>query len=63
MSQPSSGCTQVWKRMNSVNANWMSESFQPVPFCSGLTNSVQAYCRFAIMIIAMSDAPSWNQRF
>ena len=48
--------------MNSVNANWMSESFQPVPSCSGWTNSVQAYCRFAIMIIAMSDAHSWNQR-
>ena len=36
-----------------MNANWMSESFQPVPACSGLTNSVQAYCRFAIMIIAI----------
>ena len=45
-----------------MNAHWMSDSFQPVPCCSGLTNSVQAYCRFAIMIIAISDAHSWNQR-
>ena len=56
MSQPSSGCTHVWNRMNSVNASWMSDSFQPVPACSGWTNSVQAYCRLAIMIIATSDA-------
>src|SRR4029450_9857125 len=48
--------------MNSVNANWMSESFQPVAFCRGLTNSVQEYCRLAIMIIATNEAPSWNQR-
>ena len=48
--------------MNSVNAHWMSDSFQPVPACIGLTNSVQAYCRFAIMIIAITDATSWNQR-
>src|SRR5580765_3701714 len=40
----------------------MSESFQPVPAWSGCTNSVQAYCRFAIMTIATSDALSWNQR-
>ena len=58
MSQPSSGCTQVWNRMNSVKANWMSDSLQPVPACSGWTNSVQAYCRLAIMIIATSDATS-----
>ena len=45
-----------------MNANWMSDSFQPVPACSGSTNSVHAYCRLAIMIIAISDATSWNQR-
>ena len=48
--------------MNSVNANWMSESFQPVPACSGWTNSVHAYWRLAIMIIAIRDARSWNHR-
>ena len=58
ISQPSSGWTQVWHRMNSVNAVWMSESFQPVPACSGWTNSVQEYCRLAIMIMATSDATS-----
>src|SRR6266511_67281 len=48
--------------MNRVKANWICETFQPVCACSGLTKSVHAYCRFAIMIIAMSDATSWNQR-
>src|SRR5262245_41561078 len=62
ISQPSRGCTQVWKRMKSVKAVWMSESFQPVFFCIGLTNSVHEYCRLAIIIIATNDAPSWNQR-
>jgi len=58
ISQPSSGCTQVWNRMKSAKAYWMSDSFQPVPCWSGCTNSVHAYCRLAIMIIAMSDAHS-----
>ena len=40
----------------------MSEFSQPVCFCIGATKSVQAYCRFAIMIIAITDAHSWNQR-
>src|ERR1044072_8979670 len=40
----------------------MSETFQPVLACIGLTNSVHEYCRFAIMIIAINDAMSWNQR-
>jgi hypothetical protein len=44
--------------MNSVNANWMSVSDHPVPSLRGLTNSVHAYCRFAIMIIAISEAQS-----
>jgi hypothetical protein len=48
--------------MNSVNANEMSEGFHPVALFIGLTKSVQAYWRFAIMIIAMSDATSWNHR-
>ena len=58
ISQPSSGCTHVWKRMNSVNANWMSGRDQPVAFSIGTTKSVQEYCRLAIMIIASSDAIS-----
>jgi hypothetical protein len=36
----------------------MSESVHPVPAWSGLTKSVHAYCRFAIMIIAINEAPS-----
>src|SRR5829696_9075895 len=48
--------------MNSVNANWTSGSAHPLPSRSGCTNNVQEYCRFAIMIIAINDATSWNQR-
>ncbi len=55
---PCAGCTHVWNRMNSVNAHWMSDSFQPVACCIGLTKSVHAYCRLAIMIIAITDATS-----
>src|SRR5688572_6457888 len=62
ISHPSSGCTQVWHRMNSVKANWISDSVQPVSACKGWTNSVHAYWRLAIMIIAISDATSWNHR-
>ena len=58
ISHPWQGWAQVWNRMNNVAATWMSDSFQPVPSCSGFTNSVHAYCRFAIMIIAISEAPS-----
>jgi len=44
--------------MKSVNASCTSETAHPVPARSGCTNSVHAYCRFAIMIIATSDATS-----
>src|SRR5437879_13794825 len=40
----------------------MSDSFHPVPSCIGLTNSVQPYWKFAIMIMPTSAVPSWNQR-
>ena len=63
MIQPSSGMTQVSKTMNSVKPHWISESLQPVAWRMGSTNSVQAYCRLAIMIIATSEAESWSQRF
>ncbi len=41
-----------------MNAHWISDNFQPVACCIGLTNSVQEYCRFAIMVIAITDATS-----
>src|SRR3954453_21296936 len=41
----------------------MPDSDQPVPACRGVTNSVHAYWRLAIMIIATRDAHSWNHRF
>ena len=62
ISQPSSGCTQVWQRMNSVNAHCTSASDQPLAWRIGFTNSVQAYCRLAIITIAISEATSWNHR-
>ncbi len=49
--------------MKSVNASCTSESFQPVAPMIGWTKSVQAYCRFAIMIIATTAALSRTQRF
>jgi len=58
MSHPCTGWTHVWKRMKSVNASWMSDSFHPVPIWTGLTNSVHEYCRLAIITIAMTDATS-----
>ena len=44
--------------MNSVNAVWMSEQLPAVRPAAAGTNSVQAYCRLAIMIMATSDATS-----
>ena len=58
INQPWTGCTHVWKRMKSVKASWMSDNFQPVPAWTGLTNSVHAYCRLAIITIAMTAATS-----
>src|SRR6187399_2369301 len=48
--------------MNHVKASWMGLSAQPVSLRIGSTNSVQAYWRLAIMIIATRDAHNWNQR-
>jgi hypothetical protein len=48
--------------MNNVNAHWMSDNFHPVAARIGSTNSVHEYWRFAIMIMATSDAHSWNHR-
>ena len=58
MRNPCAGCTHVWNRMKSVNAHWMSDSFQPVAARIGSTNNVHEYWRLAIMIIAISDAQS-----
>ncbi len=58
MRNPCAGCTQVWNRMKSVNAHWMSDNFHFVAVRIGSTNNVQEYWRLAIMIIAMSEAQS-----
>src|SRR5580765_8377880 len=56
--QPHSDMAQVSSAMNSVQPHWTSDSFQPVALVSGPVNSVQPYCGFAIMIIAVTAAPS-----
>ena len=47
--QPSIGVGQVSRAMNKAKATWMSAIAQPWALCSGSTNSVQPYCRLAIM--------------
>ena len=54
---------QVSKAMKSVNPHWTSDSFQCVAARMGSTNRVQAYCRFAIIIIATTAAERRIQRF
>ncbi len=58
ISHPSNGCTNVCSRMKSVNAPWTSDCCQPLAARIGPTNRVQAYCRLAIITIAISDATS-----
>ncbi len=63
ISHPDRVMDQVSSAMNSVQAHCTSESFQPVALVSGPVNRVQPYCRLAIMIIAVTAAPSRIQRF
>ena len=63
ISQPESGIVHVITAMKIVNPHCTSDSFQCVADIMGWTNSVQAYCRFPIMIIAMTAAMSLIQRF
>src|ERR1019366_1003024 len=60
---PHRDMAQVSSAMKSVQPHWTSESFQPVALVNGPVNSVQPYCRLAIMIIAVTAAPRRIQRF
>src|SRR5579885_1616186 len=61
-SQPSIGVSQVSRATNIEKATWMAATDQPC-FCAiGCTNSVQPYCRLAIMIMQITPAMSCVQR-
>ena len=63
ISQPEQGMAHVSKKMNNVKPHCTSLNFQCVAARIGSTNNVQAYCKFAIIIIAITAAPSLTQRF
>ncbi len=49
--------------MKKLNPHCTSDNFQPVADMIGWTAIVHAYCRFPIMIMAITAAASRNQRF
>src|SRR6185312_7990363 len=61
-SQPSTGVSQVSSAMKTLKATWMAATDQPCLAAIGCTNSVQPYCRLAIMIMQIMPAMSWVQR-
>src|ERR1035441_2575316 len=50
---PSNGVSQVSRAMNIAKANWIEAMDQPCALLIGLTNSVQPYCRLAIITMQM----------
>ena len=61
--QPATGVSQVSVAMKIANAIWISAILHPCALFIGLTNRVQAYCRFAIRIMQTMPSHSWDQRF
>src|SRR5579862_244488 len=57
--QPSIGVSQVSSATNILKATWIAATDQPCALFIGPTNSVQPYCRLAIMIMQMIPAISW----
>ena len=51
--QPSIGVSQVSSAMKIAKANWIDAIDQPCALLIGLTNSVQPYCRLAIITMQM----------
>ncbi len=51
--QPSIGVSQVSSAMKIAKANWIEAIDQPCALLIGLTNSVQPYCRLAIITMQM----------
>src|SRR5256885_4479527 len=56
------GTSQVSAATNAVTAHWMSAIFQSNFFCIGVTNSVQPYCRLAIITMQITPKASCHQR-
>ncbi len=51
--QPSIGVSQVSSAMKIAKATWIDAIDQPCALLIGLTNSVQPYCRLAIITMQM----------
>src|SRR6516225_2614600 len=60
--QPATGVSQVSSAMKIENANWMDAIDQPCALFIGLTNSVQPYCKLAIIIMQTTQIASKPQR-
>src|ERR1700688_3652440 len=60
--QPSIGRSQVSSEMKIANANWIEAIDQPFALLIGLTNSVQPYCRLAIITMQMMQIAKYPQR-
>src|ERR1700752_3009233 len=59
---PSIGVSQVSSAMKIEKANWIDAIDQPWALLIGLTNSVQPYCRLAIIIMQTTQVASSPQR-
>ena len=53
--QPSIGVSQVSSAIKIAKANWIDVIDQPCALLIGLTNSVQPYCRLAIITMQMTQ--------
>src|SRR5579862_4837393 len=60
--QPWIGVSQVSSAMKIANANWIEAIDQPFALLIGLTNSVQPYCRLAIITMQMTQIARLPQR-
>src|SRR5690349_18050447 len=61
-SQPATGVSHVSSAMKIEKATWIEAIDQPCALLMGLTNSVQPYCRLAIIIMQMTQIASRTQR-
>src|SRR5258708_19436155 len=60
---PSKGTSQVSSATNTENATWIEARPQWNLASIGFTNSVQPYCRFAIMAMQMMPTASCTHRY
>src|SRR5215831_17582574 len=61
-SQPSTGTSQVSVNTKIVKATWIAGRPQGNFWSIGLTNSVQPYCRFAIITMQTMPTSRWSRR-